>query len=99
VSIAKEFKDFLREFKVIGLTIAFIFGLTTTKLVQSLVDDVLLPIIEPFTFEGSWQLSVLRFGPVEIGWGQFLSALLNFLLIALIIFVVVKKVLRWKPAK
>lgn len=45
MSLMKEFMDFLYEYKVIGLAIAFIIGVAATALIKSLVDNILMPII------------------------------------------------------
>ncbi len=89
-----EFWDFLKEYKVIGLAVAFIIGLAATTLIKSLVDNVLMPLITPFIPGGAWQTAVFTLGPIVIGWGAFLGALLNFVIIALAVFIIVKKLLR-----
>jgi large conductance mechanosensitive channel len=90
----KEFKEFLQEYKVIALSIAFIIGGATTALVQSLVKDILMPIITSFIPDGGWQEATLIIGDVVIKWGAFLSALMNFIIIALVVFLMVKIVLK-----
>ena len=46
--MCKEFMDFLKEYKVIPLAVAFIMGAAATALVKSLVDNVIMPLITPF---------------------------------------------------
>ena len=94
--LLKEFKDFLKEYKVMPLAIAFIMGVAITALVQSLVDDIVMPIISPFMPGGDWQNARLVIGPVELGWGPFLAALVNFIIIALVIFMIAKLLLKEK---
>lgn len=79
----KEFKEFLKEYKVIGLAIAFVIGIAATTLVKSLVDNIVMPLITPFIPNGAWEQAKLVLGPFVIGWGPFLSALINFIIIAL----------------
>ncbi len=90
----KEFMDFLNEYKVIGLAVAFIIGAAATTLVQSLVNNILMPIITPFIPGGQWQKAIFTIGPIAIGWGAFLAALINFAILALVVFMVAKKVLK-----
>lgn len=52
MSFLKEFVDFLKEYKVLALAVAFIIGSALTSLVQSLVNDVLMPIITFFIPQG-----------------------------------------------
>jgi large conductance mechanosensitive channel len=89
-----EFKEFLYEYKVIGLAIAFIIGAAVNSLVQSLVKDIVMPIVNPLIPGGNWEEAVLAVGPVSLRWGSFLSALINFVVIALVVFFIAKKLLK-----
>ena len=90
----KEFKDFLKEYKVVGLAIAFIMGAAATDLVKSVVNNIVMPILTPFVPGGAWQTATFTIGPVVLGWGAFLAALVNFTLLALVVFLVAKLVFR-----
>ena len=94
MGMVKELKEFLKEYKVVGLTVAFIIGVALTALVQSLVNDIVMPIISPLIPGGAWQEATLKIGPVLLRWGSFLSAVINFVIIALVVFIVVKKLLK-----
>ena len=96
--IFAEFKEFLEEYKVIGLVIGVVMGLASNTLVKSLVDNIIMPLITPFIPDGEWQTAVLKIGPVSLGWGPFLSALLNFLILAWAVFLIVKYGFRKKKA-
>jgi large conductance mechanosensitive channel len=87
-----EFKDFLAKYKVFGLAVAFIVALYVGTLIQALVKDLLLPAIT-LLIPGMSNLSTLTVGP--FGVGDFLVALITFLIVALIVFVVVKVAKRW----
>ncbi|MFA5992950.1 MAG: MscL family protein [Candidatus Pacearchaeota archaeon] len=89
-----EFKEFLKEYKVVGLAIAFIIGVAATTLIQSLVNNIIMPLITPFIPNGEWQTATLKLGPFVLGWGSFLSALINFVIIALVVFIISKKLFR-----
>lgn len=89
--LMKEFKEFLEEYKVIGLAIAFIMGVAATALVQALVNYIIMPIITPFIPGGAWQTATFNMGPIVISWGAFLGALINFVIIAFVVFIVAKK--------
>lgn len=89
-----EFKDFLKEYKIVGLAIAFIMGAAATDLVKSLVNNVVMPIITPFVPGGAWQTATLKMGPIVISWGAFLSALINFIILAFVIFLIAKLVFK-----
>lgn len=90
-----EFKKFLEEYKVMGLAVAFIIGAALTSLVQSLVNDIIMPILSPIlSATGEWKEAVFQIGPITLKWGSFLSALINFVIIAFVIFLMVKFIMK-----
>lgn len=94
MKIMKEFVEFLKEYKVMALAIAFIIGGAATTLVKSLVDNVIMPIITPFIPNGAWETATFSMGPIVIGWGSFVGELINFVIIALVVFLIAKKVMK-----
>ena len=94
MSMFKEFMDFLYEYKVIGLAIAFIMGLAAHQLVKSFVDNIIMPVITFFIPGGEWKTATFSIGPIVIGWGPFLSDLIYFIIVAFVIFIIAKKVLK-----
>ena len=92
--VLAEFMDFLREYKVIGLAIALIIGLASTALVKSLVDNIIMPIITLFIPGGAWKTATVLLGPIVLSWGAFLGELINFIIIALVVFFIAKKILK-----
>lgn len=94
LGILHEFKEFLQEYKIIGLAIAFIMGAAATTFIQSLVNNVIMPLITPFIPKGAWQTATFHMGPIVIGWGAFLAALINFIIMALVVFFIAKAILR-----
>ncbi len=88
-----EFMAFLKEYNVIALAVAFVMALAVNTLIKSFVDNIIMPLVTPF-IKGAWETATFSIGPIVIGWGAFLSAFLNFLIIALIIFIVIKKVMK-----
>jgi len=94
MGIISEFKEFLNEYKVMGLAVAFIIGGAITALVQSLVNNVIMPIIGVVIPNGAWQTATFSIGTIKIGWGAFLSALLNFVIIAFVVFCIAKMVMK-----
>lgn len=107
--LAAEFKMFLSEYKVLGLAVAFILGLYLGQLVQGLVNDLVMPVVsiamgsvsstpvqcgQPPTgpFVPAWQC--IQVGPFLIG--QFLGTVITFIIVALVIFLIVKLAKRYK---
>jgi len=86
-----EFKDFVSKYKVIGLAIAFILGLYLGELVKALVDGLLMPLVGLVLPGGDWATAkVWIFSP-----GMVLSALITFLIVCFVMFIVVKLTKRW----
>jgi len=86
-----EFMDFLSKYKVLGMAVAFILGLYLGALVQALVSDLIMPIIQLVT-PGPWE--GLEVGPFRVG--HFLGALLTFIIVAFVIFLIVKAAKKWR---
>lgn len=87
----KGFLTFIREQGVVGLAIGFILGGAITKVVTSLVEDIINPIIGIIGggTEGLAEASI-KIADAEIKYGQFISVLINFLIIAAVVYYVFK---------
>jgi large conductance mechanosensitive channel len=85
-----EFMDFLMKYQVIGLAVAFIIGAAATKMVTAAVNDIIMPIIAVLIPGGDWRTQVLEVGPVKFLVGDFVGAIIDFIIIALVVFLVVK---------
>lgn len=99
MGFVKEFRDFAVKGNVIDLAIAVIIGAAFTAIVTSLVTDVITPLIlQPaLKAAGVEDLNKLAWGAVK--YGNFLAAILNFLIIALILFMLIKGVNALKEEK
>ena len=100
-TLAQEFFDFLRTFGIIGLAIAFVIGQAAGRLVTALVNDIIDPIIGLFLPAGSLEtLSVkvtnLAGSTTEFKYGDLISNIIDFLIIALIVFLAYKQLSKYK---
>lgn len=86
-----EFMDFISKYKVMGMAVAFIMGIYVGALVQALVEDIIMPIIALATPGIEWEAIVA--GPFRIG--HLIGVLITFLIVALVIFIIVKGAKRW----
>lgn len=87
----EEFMAFLNKYGIIGLAIAFIIGGAAGSVVSALVGDIIMPVITFFIPGGRWREAILRLGPVHLAVGHFIGALLDFLIIGLIVFLLMKQ--------
>lgn len=93
-ALVREFYEFLKEYKVVGLAVAVVIALAANNLVKAVVDHIVMPIITPFIPGGAWETATWTIGPVVLGWGPTLSALINFLVIAWVVFLIAKYLFR-----
>ena len=86
-NMVEDFKKFLKEYNVMGLAVAFIMGIYLGTLVGALVTDLVMPIVEIFIPpEINWE--DLTIGPFRIG--HFIGECITFLVVAIVIFLLVK---------
>ncbi|PIN74149.1 large conductance mechanosensitive channel protein MscL [Candidatus Woesearchaeota archaeon CG10_big_fil_rev_8_21_14_0_10_45_16] len=98
--VFKGFKIFLKEYRIIAVSVAFIVSLASLSFIQSFVNDILLPILRPFVSNSAtWEEMILPIGSVNLRVGSFLSSFLSLLIILILLYVVVARILRWKPKK
>lgn len=90
----KEFKNFAMGGNMIDLAIGIIIGLAFAAVVQSLADDLVGGLIGAIVGKPDLSALTWKIGKGEIGYGSFLTALLNFLIIAAALFGIVKLLMR-----
>lgn len=86
----KEFKEFISRGNVMDLAVGIIIGGAFTSIVSSLVDDIINPLLGLFGGMNFDQLKVNLLGEVTLYYGKFITAVINFLIMALVIFLLVK---------
>jgi len=94
-----EFMEFLKKYQVIGLAVAVVIGTAATKLVNSTVTDLIMPLVAVVTPSGNWKAAVLEIGPLKFLLGDYLSAIIDFMIIALVIFLAVKYLMKGEMGK
>lgn len=87
------FFDFIREQGVVGLAVGFILGGSVTKVVSSLVTDIINPVLSvALGAAGNLKDSYLAIGPVQIKWGNFASTVIDFITVAAVVYFGVKAI-------
>jgi large conductance mechanosensitive channel len=96
MSIAKEFREFAVKGNVMDLAVGVIIGAAFGKIVSSLVEDVVMPVIG--TLLGGMDFSGLavKIGSATLKYGKFIQTCFDFLIIAWAIFLIVKLINRLK---
>jgi large conductance mechanosensitive channel len=104
----KGFKEFLLKNNVFALAVAVIVGGAVGKVVSSLAADIIMPLISPAIPGGNWRSAVIEFGKKigpdgkevvnTINIGSFFGSVVDFLIIALVVYIMTKALLKEKPA-
>lgn len=90
-SFFQEFAEFLQTFGVIGLAIAFIIGQAASGLITALVNDIINPFVGLFLPTGDLKAMSFAVGSSKFMYGDLISSLINFLIIAVIVFLAYKQ--------
>jgi large conductance mechanosensitive channel len=85
----KEWKEFALKGNVLDLAVAVVIGAAFTKIVNALVEQIIMPLVNAATPGGDWR--TLTVTPLKLGLGPFLGACLDFALVSFVIFIVVVK--------
>lgn len=100
-TLTQEFFDFLKTFGIIGLALAFLVGQAASGLVTSLVNDIINPLIGLFLPAGNLDAMSTRVTNIsgeitEFRYGHLISSVIDFLIIAIVVFVAYKQLSRFK---
>ena len=87
-----EFKTFISRGNVMDMAVGIIIGGAFTSIVTSLVNDIINPVLGLFGGMNFDKLSVNLLGEVTLYYGKFITAVINFLIMALIIFIMIKAI-------
>ena len=86
----REFKAFIMRENVLALAIAVVLGTALGKVVTAVVEDFIMPIVSAVIPSGAWQTATVDIGSVRFKVGDFMSVLLNFVIIGFVVWRVSK---------
>ena len=87
----EEFKKFILRGNVVDLAVGIVIGAAFAKVVDSLVKDIFMPVIGVMTGGlDMTQMNLTLYGGAQIHWGNFVQAIINFVIIGFCLFLVVK---------
>jgi len=90
MGLVKEFKEFAMRGNVMDMAVGVIVGGAFGKIVSSLVDDILMPIVGSLTGGVDFTGLAIKIGDANIKYGSFIQNVVDFLIIALCIFLFIK---------
>ena len=90
----EEFKAFAMRGNVMDLAVGVIVGGAFSSITNSLINDIIMPVVGIFVSEASFADLAVQVGPAVITYGNFIQAVINFLILAFVVFCMVKAVNR-----
>ncbi|HET7672084.1 MAG TPA: large-conductance mechanosensitive channel protein MscL [Burkholderiales bacterium] len=96
MSMAKEFREFAVKGNVVDLAVAVIIGAAFGKIVASFVADIVMPLVGLALGGVSFEALAVQVGDARVQYGKFIQTLVDFLIIAWVIFLAVKLINRFK---
>ncbi|MDO4605546.1 MAG: large conductance mechanosensitive channel protein MscL [Helcococcus sp.] len=92
----KEFRDFIQKGNVLDMAIGVIIGAAFKAIVDSLVEDLLTPLLSAFTAGVDFKDWVVSVGNINFALGNFINNIISFLIIAFVMFLIVKAFNKFK---
>ena len=96
MSMIQEFKEFAMKGSLIDMAVGIIIGAAVGNMVSTLVENILMPIIGVLLGGVSFQELSYTVGDAAIGYGAFIQAMIDFLIIAFVIFMILKAIAKMK---
>ena len=96
MSIGTEFKEFAMKGSVVDLAVGVVIGATFGKIVDSLVNDIIMPIVGILIGGYDFSKLSLKVGEAEIKYGNFIQSSLNCVIITFVLFMVIKAINKMK---
>lgn len=95
-TLFEEFKNFAFKGNVVDLAVGVVIGTAFAAIIKSLVDHIIMPFISlVMPGEKGYQSWAWQLGEKSIPYGQFLASILNFMIVALVLYIFIVKFLRW----
>ena len=96
MSMLREFREFAVRGNVVDLAVAVIIGTAFNKIVSSLVADIVMPLVGALIGGVHFESLTLRVGAAVVAYGKFIQSIVDFLILALCVFLAVKLINRFR---
>ena len=93
----KEFKKFIEKGNVLDMAVGIIMGTAFTAIVNSVVEDLLMPIITGLTAGVDFQDLVIKVGGATLKFGNLINAIITFIIVAFVLFIILKSLNKIEP--
>ncbi|MFK8078076.1 MAG: large-conductance mechanosensitive channel protein MscL [Granulosicoccus sp.] len=98
MGMISEFKEFAVRGSLIDMAVGIIIGAATGKMVSTLVENILMPIIGVFMGGVNFEDLSIKVGDAAIGYGAFIQATIDFIIIAFVVFMILRAINKMKAA-
>lgn len=98
MGMISEFKEFAVKGSLIDMAVGIIIGAATGKMVSTLVENILMPIIGVFMGGVNFEELSITVGDAAIGYGAFIQATIDFVIIAFVVFMILRAINKLKAA-
>ena len=98
MSMVSEFKEFAMKGSLIDMAVGIIIGAATGKMVSTLVDNIIMPIVGALMGGVNFQDLSIKIGDAAIGYGAFIQAMIDFVIIAFVVFMILKAINNMKES-
>ena len=92
MGLIKEFKEFVMKGSVVDLAIAVVIGAAFGAIITSLVDDVITPLLLNPALKAANVSDIDKLIWGEVKYGKFLAAIIKFLVVAFVLFIIIKRI-------
>ncbi|WP_088922066.1 large-conductance mechanosensitive channel protein MscL [Granulosicoccus antarcticus] len=96
MSMIQEFKEFAMKGSLIDMAVGIIIGAAVGKMVSTLVENILMPIIGVFMGGVNFSDLSITVGDAAIGYGAFIQSMIDFLIVAFVIFIILRAITSMK---
>lgn len=98
MSMVSEFKEFAIKGSLIDMAVGIIIGAATGKMVSTLVENILMPIIGALMGGVNFEELSIKIGDAAIGYGAFIQATIDFVIIAFVVFMILRAINKMKES-
>ena len=99
MGFVREFMEFIKKYQVVGLAIAFVIGAASSKLITDLVNDIINPLIGLLLGRIDFNALSFSVGESKFLVGHLINSVINFLIVAFVIFIIVKYMMKGDAKK
>ncbi len=95
----EDFKNFIKSYGVLGVAIGIVMGQAVAKIINVIVEGLIMPIVGVVLPGEKWQEAIINIGRIHIKVGLIIAAFIDFFTIALVIYFFMRYILKVEPPR